>query len=323
MIWELTMAQQTQGNDDAEAEPWEQEFLASHRWGRHGGRAEEEHARLKRLREAVPLMDGASTAAMEQIVALEICNWNLEENILALCAAIGGSKPIGRGTGHMASISSERWRKVWAYYLTLRKWLPREGTDGYQTALETCDPHGKVRDHVIAMLGEPDELKELYVERMCLCLEFWLAGFPARESSQGQAHNAAVLAVEEEIRKRDPQGKTLSAFQLDGDGKLQPCHHKAFRRYDIIISSIGAAKWRAAMPPRGDGPAERVGVLDKYLSRIESWANGKGDPDDEIDRLLGKPDATKVFLASLLASLLRGQQLSAKHLAAERATASS
>jgi hypothetical protein len=303
---------------------WEREVLARHRWGRHGDAAGEELGRLRELRGAAGPLDGKRQTLIEQIVALEICNWNLEGSLLALCGAIGAGGPAKLPIGHLASVTDERWKKVWAYYLTLRNWLPSGGGSGYGALLRTCDPDGAVQKHILGMLGERDELKELYVERLCLCLEFWLGGFFPAGSAQMKALEAAVATVEGEIGKRDADGKILDAFALGGDGRLQPCHHKMFRRYDIIISSVGAGKWRAVMPRRGTDGLERAALLDKYLEPIETWVAGgaeeasEGDPAGRISDLLGEKDDVKIFLASLLASLLRAQQLYAKELAASR-----
>jgi hypothetical protein len=303
---------------------WEREVLARHRWGRHGDAAGEELARLRELREAAGPLGEKCGALAEQIVALEICNWNLEESVLALCGAIGAAEPALLPIGHLASVADERWEKVWAYYLTLRNWLPSEGKSGYKALLRTCDPGGAVRRHILGMLRERDELKELYVERLCLCLEFWLGGFYPAGSAQMTALEAAVAAVEGEIRKRDAGGEILEAFALGGDGKLQPCHHKMFRRYDIIISSVGAGKWRAVIPRRGTDGLERAALLDEYLEPIEAWIAGAeaapaGDLGRKIHASLGERDGAKIFLASLLASLLRAQQLFARKLAASGA----
>jgi hypothetical protein len=307
-------------------ETWEQELLFRHRWGQHGDIAHEEHDRLKKFREAAGSLDQSCLAVVQQIIAIEICNWNLEESILALCAAIGAKTPTKTDIGHLVSITQDRWAQVWAYYLALRNWLPCEGKCGYEMMLNKCDADRKTRCHILGLLGDRNELKELYVERFCLCLEFWLGGFYSVESAQMKAHKAAVSAVEEEIKKRDPDVQILNAMKGDGDGNLQPCHHKAFRRYDIILSSIGAGKWRSAMPMRGTDGLERAATLEKFLAPIAMWIERGSQPttgeDDELVKrirdLLGEPDTVKRFLASLLVSLLRAQQLAAKKRAEKR-----
>jgi len=84
--------------------------------------------------------------------------------------------------------------------------------------------------------------------------EFWLSGYNTSEKHpQMIAHHAAVKAIEGKILKKDPESLIIRAMKSEGDGRLQPCNHKAFRRCDIIISSIGVDKWRATKTkqPRG------------------------------------------------------------------------
>jgi hypothetical protein len=307
----------------AVSEPWEREVPVRHRWGQHGEDcAAAELARLQRLRQAAPPLASPLSIVLKQILALEICNWRLEGSILMLCRAIGEGAPARLPIGHLASVSDERWRAVWAYYFTLRAWLRAEAPSGYQPPLSSCDPEGKTQQHVLSLLGERDRPKELYVERFCLLLEFWLGG----GEPQTQAHAAAVTAVEEEIARLAPESEILQAMQGDGDGKLQPCHHKAFRRYDIILSSIGCGAWRGAMPVRGTDGLERADTLEGLLSPLCAWAGiereGEAARDPALEErarlLLGSRDDTKAFLVALLESLLRAQQLAARQRAEAR-----
>ncbi len=317
----------TQGGRECTREPWETEVLAQHRWTTHGEEAAEEQlVQLRKLWGAARPLDAPLGRLLEQIVALEICNWNLTESLLALCTAIGCGAAAEMPIGHMASVSKERWRAVWAYYLAARQWLAPEGVSGCGALLQECDPDGSLLDRVATLLGERDLLKELYVERFCLMLEFWIGGLHRQDVARAAAHRSAVSAVEAEITRLGPEPQILDAMKGDGDGRLQPCNHKAFRRYDVILSSIGAGKWRAVMPMRGTDGIERASLLEKYLSPIESWLNAPvglgestaGELDAKIHSLLGEPDDAKIFLASLLLSLLRSQQLSARKRAEAR-----
>jgi hypothetical protein len=330
------MGADSDGKRGSDLEAWEKEVLAEHRWGKPGGRAAAEHERLRRMWEGIQPVDDPCRGVIDQIVALEICNWNLEGNILTLCKAIAAKHPAAEPIGHMLSFPEERWKKAWAYYLACRDWLSDrmhaasgQKLSGYETLLRMCDPDKTIRDHVSGLLGDKNELKKLYVERFCLCLEHSLGGIPSRGSAQVKAHVAAVSAIEEEIRKRDPQGRILDrAYHLaeeGGYGGLFLCHHKVFRRFDIILSSISAGQWRATMPMRGTDGFERAATIEKYVAPIESWIEGgtpagdeRGEPGDRIYTLLGEPDETKVFLASLLVSLLRSQQVDAKARAEKR-----
>lgn len=308
--------------DAQQKESWQQEIVAHHRWGQHGTeRSQAELSRLQPLWDAVQSMDDSTRRIIDQIVALEICNWNLENGILDLCSAIGRGIPVDHDIGHLASVTQERSKHVWAYYLAARDWLPCAGKSEYTHLLAHCDPEGTTRKHVSELLIETTELKTFYVERFCLCLERWLGGALAKGSASTIAHAAAVKRIEEEIEKREPDSHILNALRNDGDGRLQPCSHKAFRRYDIILSSIGCGKWRGAMPQRGTDGIERADALAKHLDAVEHWIEeGNRAPSRTAeDSALGTPEPVKVFLASLLVSLLRAQEMVARASAERRA----
>ena len=314
-------------------ELWTRELVADHRWGRmrqwfkiDDNEGENELIRLKMLWQHAQPLGPSSRQILEQIISLEICNWRLEESVLKLYVAIGRNKPIQEPIGHMSSFNDTRWKQIWAYYLTLRHWLPCEIPSSYETLLTICYPDRKVQKHILKMLGKRNRLKELYVERFCLCLEYWLGGCYPKDSPQGTSHSAAVAALEKRIEKHDSKCKVLHPLALkdEGMGKLNLCNHKLFYRYDLVISSIGAGKWRAAMGRRVTDGLSRAKLLEKYLKPIENWVqrNRPGKKASalhrKIFRLLGKPDHTKTFLASLLVSLLRSQQLAAEWRARKR-----
>ncbi len=315
---------------------WEKELLAEHRWGRLkkwlperecDDAVSREHERLRSLWKKVQPLHESSKDTLKSILDLEICNWNLEESIMDLCRAIGARTLPDSNIGHSSSITDDRFRTVWAYWLALRKWLPHsERSSGYDTLLKVCDPEGSIETHVFTMLGERTELKELYVERFCLNLECWLGGIYPEGSPQLRAYEAAVERLESEIMNRDPHPEMLQWMRLDGKkGWIEICHHKAFRRFDIHISSIGAGRWRGYNPLRGTDGLERSLTLEKYLFPIEAWIKDSpaiDAPDkllsEEIHGLLGEKDDTKIFLASLLVSLLRSQQIPARERAEKR-----
>ncbi len=322
---------------DEELQNWEKELFANHRWGRlkvwfpedHVSLDSEivssEHTFLRNLWKKAQPLDQTGKDILKSIIDLEICNWNLENSIISICKAIGENRAPTIPIGHLKSIKSERWMKICAYYLALRSWLPSLGTSGYEALQNLCDPDKSVKKMIYELLNERNRLKELYVERICLLFEFWIGGYWGK-SPQLIAHLAAVKAIENEILKIHPDSLILKAMISEGDGRLQPCNHKAFRRYDIIISSIGAGKWRATMPRKGTDGLKRAVLLDKYFQAIKSWIRDhkkieEGDGDklfQIIHNLLGEPDNKKKFLASLLISLLQPQQMAAKLLAENR-----
>lgn len=319
---------------------WERELLAEHRWGRprkwfpehpewwDDKRLSYEHTHLKELWDKVQPLSQQNKDILNAILILEICNWNLEESILDLCKAIGKKQAPQLRIGHNYSITEERWRGVWAYYLTLQKWLPSSRPfTGYDTLLNVCDPKGEIQNHILELLGEGNELKQLYVKRFCLNLEYWLRGRYHEGSPQLKAYNAAVEMLDGEIAQLDSDPEILEWMRVDGKGVwIEICHHKAFRRFDIFISSIGSGKWRGAIPYRGTDGIERAETLEKYLFPIVVWTTGSrtsDNPPDEafferIQKLLGEHDDVKVFLASLLVSLLRSQQIAARKRAENR-----
>ena len=294
-------------------EAWEQEIYFGHRWGhpRHGEKAVTEHARLKAYWSVISADARPPAALLEQIVALEICNWNLESSIPALCRAIGANERVKHPIGHLASCTEERWRKIWAYVLALREWLPHERPSGHAALLDLCDPDGAIADHIQGMLGERTVLKELYVERFCLSLEYRLRGQDGLAAEHCVGQQAAITVLEAEIARQDPDSSLLQAMSLQAG--LFPCHHKLFRRYAIILSSIGVGKWRGAMAEQGDGPRERAATLEQWLQPIEAWLEGSTAAHGEaylyltLAKALGPPNPTKRFLAALLVSLLRSQ----------------
>jgi len=220
-------------------------------------------------------------------------------------------------------MTPERWRIIWAYYLSLRSWLGGKAGESVAVVPAAADPDRNVRSLVLQYLGEKDELKELYVERFSLTLLRWLHEYQP-DTVPMKALRAAAAVLDAEIARRDPEHGVLPeiVLQNDGDGRLNQCNHKLFRHYDLIISSIGARRWRAAMGRRGTDGHERAALLERYLAPILAWIEGQDQPTNglgpEIARRLGTRDDTKIFLAALLVSLLRSQQLAARSLAERR-----
>lgn len=299
----------------ARGEQWERELCAAHRWGqpRHGERIVIEKTHLRAMWDIIAPGDRPSAALLEQIIALEVCNWNLESGVLALCGAIGSNEPAHCAIGHLSSCTEERWRKIWAYYLALLDWLPHEESRGISALMSVCDAMGTIADHVSDLLGEVTPLKTLFVERFALTLECWLHGLHDAPSDSRRGSGAAIERLEADIRAVDHDAQLLEA--VSHPAGLFPCHHKLFRRYAIILSSIGVGKWRGAMPVSGDGPRERARTVESLLQPVEAWLAGVPPPDAQqhamLFHALGKPTPSRRFLAAFLCSLLRSQLRSA------------
>lgn len=264
------------------------------------------------LWQAIPADAPLPAALLDQIIAIEFCNWRLQESLQALCRGIGANEPAPFPIGHLDSVTDERWRQIWAYYLAVRAWQPQRVPSGFSALLACVDADGAVRRHVGEMLGEQTPLKVLYVERFRLTLDYWLNGWYNMRDGGMIGLRAAIRAIEEDIRRLDPHADAMLGPMVLGDinGNLFPCIHKLFRRYDIILSSIGGGKWRAGMPEDGSSRAERLATNERYLTPIAAWVEHAPPSDAFADALyhdLGARTPTKCFLAALLVSLLRSQ----------------
>lgn len=311
-----------------ELQCWERELLAHHRWGDAADQREREHERLKALWRTIAPVCGKTNRLIESIMALEICNWRLLESVQELCACIGENRLPKYVIGHHLSVDTRRWHKYWGYFFALRTWALDDHLCGVPSMQSVCDPEGCVEHHVFELLGERNELKALYVERLARAVFFWLTGHSEPDTPPGIAHAGCVAPLEDRILTLDPELRVVPREYLFADeGNLHPCHHKLFRHLDIIISSIGAEQWRGGMPARCTDGLERAEDLDAWLAPLAAWVDDRGPQADEADTeewqlvytALGERDDRKLFMAALLESLLRSQQVAAR----ERAKAKS
>ena len=254
---------------------------------------------------------------IRQISWLSRCNWNLKTSLDSLIVAIGDGTKSDIRIGHNYSITEERWRKAWAYYLSLKKWLPSGGRyTGFDTMLRFCDPKGEIQNRINTMLGDTNRLKQQYVELFTYFLEFHIQGRHPDDSVQMFAKNSAIKSLNREIMKNKYDKMILAAVQIRpeeiSDGKLkwyEICHHKFFRRCDITISSIGANEWRSVIPEKKRDVDELNILLSKYLTATELWLKGNSDEEmfnNNIIRLLGKKNSIKNFQVHFLNSFLKG-----------------
>ncbi len=311
-----------------ELQCWERELLAHHRWGDYPEQREIEHERLKALWRPIHPVCERTQRLIESITALELCNWRLLESIGELCACIGAKRLPEYVIGHHLSVDTRRWHKYWGYFFALRTWALGEHLCGVPSMQSVCDPQGCIEHHVFELLGERNELKALYVERLARAVFYWLTGHSEPDTAPGIAHAGCVAALEHRILALDPELRVVPREYLFADeGNLHACHHKLFRHLDIIISSIGAERWRGGMPARCTDGIERAEDLDAWLIPLAAWVQGRAPQGDEaaseqwqqVFAALGERDDQKVFLAALLESLLRSQQVAAR----ERAEAES
>lgn len=135
-------------------ETWEKEILTHHRWGKFGQKAEQELEKLHIIWKRIQPISDNTNKIMNQVISTEICNWKLEESILAICKAIGMNTPVAIGIGHMNSITNERWKKIWAYFATLKNWLVKDDKKiGYRNLLEMYDLENKIQKHILSFFA--------------------------------------------------------------------------------------------------------------------------------------------------------------------------
>ena len=99
------------------------------------------------------------------------------------------------------------------------------------------------------MLGQWSRKKELLVAFLCMILHDKLGGNYYKRSIFSELIFPKASQFDYGILWLKVGGSFEKAIR---DGTLNLCHHKFFRRLDIIISSIGVEKWRGAMPIEGD-----------------------------------------------------------------------
>lgn len=277
-----------------------------------------ETQKLNKLWKKAQPMTDEELYAVRQITWLSKCNWNLEPSMLSLIEAIGKGGNSDIRIGHNYSITKDRWKKAWAYYFSLKKWLPTQGRyTGFPVLLDFCDPNKVIRSHIVDLLGKQTRLKELYVELFSCFLEFHLMGRHPDDSPKMLSTKAAVESLINEIKTHDYDTMILAAVQINpevpSDGKLswyEVCHHKFFRRCDITLSSIGENKWRGTIKEKGSDKEELHELLLRYSLALEAWISNQGINDEftkNIHELLGKQTSKKLFQVNLLNAFLKGQ----------------
>jgi hypothetical protein len=306
-------------------EMWHNEVCEGHRWGQEWSELftlglPRELEELETLWKAAEPLSEADTEILKQILSLEICNWRLTDSIIELTEAIGKHTPSTTPIGHRNSVTPDRWAVVLAHQLSLQQYLwGKQKDSAFTMLLDTVDPERKVYDKVTKFLGEPNETKELLVQRLLYVMDWETTHFPW-DSIYQKAQNAGIEVIEQRLNELNVDQEILKNMQWQNvDGRLQPCGHKFIRRMDILISSIGAEKWRGQIRFRGTDGLELAATLAEYLAPLLAWIKNDGSskqfqkelPGATILYNLGDYDPAKLFLARLVRSHLSAQQIEA------------
>ncbi len=288
---------------------WEDEIKARHRWGRYPELVNGEIDKLQLLWNGIDSHNENYHKLVEQIISLEVCNWRFKKSASELTRAIGKLTPLPYEIGHMSSVNQERKRKILTYYLSLQYWLSKSQIRDYFEQRECVSPtlsifeDGSItRDLVETKLGESTELKILLVERLCLRLKNKLNGFYPDGSVSKRIVDSSKEFIDTEIAKFNCDKRFIDAIDCGG---LEFCHHKFFRRLDILIESIGAGKWRDKSTQTKDDGLRLSKEIDEITEPLVEWLDNR---DSEFDSILGKRQPDKAFLVSLFVSLLTAQK---------------
>jgi hypothetical protein len=120
--------------------------------------------------------------------------------------------------------------------------------------------------------------------------------------------NAGKNIISCEIQKLDYDKKLLAAINLTTMYEennhvvawFEACHHKFFRRVDIILSSIGTNRWRGNIPVKGTDRDELSGMIGNYIKILDSWLENENEME-----IIGLHTPTKIFQVTLLNTHLK------------------
>ncbi len=217
-----------------------------------------------------------------------------------ICRATALGKPTSLQL--CGQVTPQRWREVNTYVVGVMLWLgedhalPCELDHSHLTRIDTwLGEHGTAKD-ALAQLFVCDlvvGLKSLALARLSG------TGEPADEPyadftpwysrSDGSAyssqnHDPVVLELQSIVRREmDSAADELITGILS---ESQPaCMHRFSRYQDIRISSIGALKWRGAVPPDADVPRYEARDWFEQKAELTGWLSGK-PPANDLQRQL-------------------------------------
>ncbi len=290
---------------------WETELLSAHRWGR-GEVIDIDNSVIYDAWNKIPKVTDDLENLVYQIISLEICNWRLLEFIPRLENAIENMKALPYDIGHGTSLTDDRKKKVWLYWLSLKDWISRfnilqwvGSRVCFEPIIKMLDPEMVTYKKIHDWLGEGNKNKEELVEILCIKILEKLSGDYMEESFWENlvfSDSPEKQELKRMWRRNDPEFETAIM-----KGGLEFCHHKFFRRLDIIISSIGVEKWRGVIPLEGDHGLTLNEEIDKALeptiTKINEKLDGHFNPFSD-----GEYASEKLFLRLLLVSLIESQQ---------------
>lgn len=263
--------------------------------------------------------DDATLATLAQAAYFCWFECEYEADFLGVCQAIG----LGRSTSLLlcAQITPARWNAIHAYVVAVQRWrgmdcaLPRLVNDvKVQKIYDWLGPRNPskealadlflhwlvvdLRRHSISRLagpGEPEERAE-YED-----YSQWHRRLDGGAYSEDVAATAArcrqLLTDLEQVPADDSE-----ALVAGITAQSQPaCQHRYSRYQDIKLASIGAMRWRGAVPPDDEVPKQEVArFLDAAAVAVRDWADHRLPETDlarRIHQSLGPITDKKRFIA--------------------------
>ena len=272
--------------------------------------------RVARFEEEFGSVDANTLGVMAQ--ASYFCWFEIEyeQDYLDVCRAIGTGQPTSLYL--CQQVSPRRWQEMNTYVVAIQRWLGdrRAPPSDLSSALlaeiddwlgETIEVKrslaallvGHLVVHLkgltLARLGKPDRAKA-EAGQYGNYSDWYTGADGSVYSLESQA--LAVSALRLTISRMDVTDRThaqelMSGILMDS----QPaCQHRFARYLDIKISSIGAMKWRGAVPPDVRSPKLEAKDWFEQQADLKRWLNDESASTDLLRRLysaLGSPDPRK------------------------------
>lgn len=260
-----------------------------------------------------------------QIACFERCFWTFPENVELILDGIGkgrvnldagvgceppwmhGILPLLRGRrGHSAGPQSNRCQTAATGYDSLH--VPRQMlTRAYATILSWWSMQGDLEclktslpdntdlaEKLYRYLGPPTVLKCLYVQKLCLNLDFSGVPSTASHAERWQTLSELIAPVNEAIHARLGNEEDVVGKLIDHNNENNLCHHAFFRHLDLIIAAIGAGK-RVALPGSGQERKRIHEAVTNFVHALGSWLAGRTPQEAASIWPAGEETARRVY----------------------------
>ena len=283
------------------------------------------------LKEIHAMEDSLQTLSPEQVdlrvIADFCCIWRYDypQRVHDICAIIGGDRKTALRLHYQ--VCTRRREEFISYATALKGWLTDRPPDdaGFFNA-----GSGETVKKVYGFLGKKDPLKAMLAERTyigfsnrVLNCTFWgtlhdqpeVNLYPCHAQQLPDGWPGRMSELEFAIQKE--LGRSARDFLCEVGGAAEPaCHFKFMRRVDILVSSIGALKWRGNLPPKEAGITGRRKLTRRYLDVLEQYWSGKSLTQTDVETeeirerlfsLLGPHDDLKKWLVACLWKNIKDQ----------------